>query len=53
VREELKSLSQKGFQECFQHLNSCWHKCIVAQEDCFEGNVVKMIVIFCILSEIK
>jgi len=28
--EELKRLSQNGFQECFQHLYSCWQKCIVA-----------------------
>jgi hypothetical protein len=29
--EELKSLSQNGFQECFQQLYSRWQKCIVAQ----------------------
>jgi len=29
--EELKSLSQNGFQECFQHLYSRWQKCGVAQ----------------------
>jgi len=52
-REGLKRLSQNSFQECFQNLDSCWQKCIVAQENYFEGNVVKMIVIFCILSEIK
>jgi len=34
VTEELKRLSQNGFQECFQHRHSCWRKCIVAQ-----GNV--------------
>jgi hypothetical protein len=28
--EELKRLSQNGFQECFQHLYSPWLKCIVA-----------------------
>jgi hypothetical protein len=52
-REGLKRLSQNGFQECFQNLDICWQKGIVAQEDYFEGNLVKMIVIFCILSEIK
>ena len=34
--EELKRLSQNGFQECSQHRNSGWQKRIVAQE----GNVV-------------
>jgi len=29
--EELKMLSQNGFQECFQHLYSRWQKCGVAQ----------------------
>ena len=24
AREELKRLSQNGFHECFQHLDSCW-----------------------------
>ena len=32
--EELKTLSQNGFQECFQHVYSRWQKSIVAQ-----GNV--------------
>jgi len=36
--EELKRLSQNGFQECFQHLYSRWQKCVVAEEDCFEGS---------------
>jgi len=39
VKEELKRLSQNCFQECFQHLCSRWQKCIVAQEDYFEGHV--------------
>jgi hypothetical protein len=39
VMEELKRLSQHGFQECFQHLYSRWQKCIVAQGEYFEGNV--------------
>jgi hypothetical protein len=26
VNEELKRISQNGFQECFQHLYSHWHK---------------------------
>jgi transposase len=37
--EELKRLSQNGFQECFQHLYSYCHKCIVAQGDYCEGNI--------------
>jgi hypothetical protein len=37
--EELKRLSQNGFQACFQHLYSHWQKCIVAQEEHSEGNV--------------
>jgi transposase len=39
VTEELKRLSQNGFQEFLQRLNSWWHKCIVPQGDCFEVNV--------------
>jgi hypothetical protein len=35
--EELKRLSQNGFQECFQHLYCCWQKFVAAQVDCFEG----------------
>jgi hypothetical protein len=31
--EELKRLSQNGFQECFQHFCSRWQKCIVEQGD--------------------
>ena len=31
LTEELKRLSQNGFQECFQHLYSRWQKCIIAQ----------------------
>jgi hypothetical protein len=37
--EKLRRLSQNGLQEYFQHLYSCWQKCIVAQEDFPEGNV--------------
>ena len=37
--EELKRLSENGFQECFHHLYSCWQKCVVAQGNYFEGNV--------------
>jgi len=37
--EELKRLSQDGFQERFQHLYSHWQKCMVEQWDYFEGNV--------------
>jgi hypothetical protein len=33
--DELKNLSQNGFQECFQHLYGRWQKCILAQVDCF------------------
>jgi hypothetical protein len=36
--EELKRLSQNGFQECFQHNYSRWQKCVVAKGDYFEGN---------------
>jgi len=38
--EELKRPLQNGFQERFQQLYSRWQKCVVAQWDCFEGNVV-------------
>jgi transposase len=43
--KELKSLSQNGFQECFQHPYSRWQKCKVAQGQYFEGNIVKIIVL--------
>jgi hypothetical protein len=46
--KKLKRLSQHGFQEFLQHLRSRWQKCTVAKGDCFEGNVVQIIVIFCI-----
>jgi hypothetical protein len=37
--EELKGLSQNGFQEGFQQLYSHWQKCIVTQDDYFKENV--------------
>jgi len=37
--EELQSISQYGFQECFQHLFSRWQNFIVAQGLHFEGNI--------------
>ena len=39
VMEELKRLSQNGFQECFQYLHSFWQKHIVPQGNYFEGNL--------------
>ena len=44
--EELKRLSQNGFQERFQHLYIRWQKGVVAEGDCFEGNATYMIVLF-------
>jgi hypothetical protein len=35
--EELKRLSENGFQECFQNLFRRWQKRIFAQEDYFVG----------------
>ena len=37
--EELKRLTQNGFQEYFQQVYSRWQKPIFAQGDCFEGSV--------------
>jgi len=37
--EELKRLSQNGFQACFQHLYGRWKNNVVAQADYFEENV--------------
>jgi hypothetical protein len=37
--EELKIISQKWLPETFPALYSCWHKCIFAQGEYFEGNV--------------
>jgi len=37
--QELKRLSQNGFQEYFHHLYSRWQKCLFEQGDYFEGNV--------------
>ena len=36
VTEELKSLPQNVFQECFQNLYGRWQKCIDGQEGFFE-----------------
>jgi hypothetical protein len=36
--EELKRLSQNGFQECYQPLYGRCQKCVVAQVGYFEGN---------------
>jgi hypothetical protein len=46
--EELKRLLQNGLQDCFYHPDRCWQKCVFAQEDYFERNVVSIIVVFCI-----
>jgi len=46
--EEMKRLSQNGFQKCFQHLYSRWQKWIVAQRVYFEGNLAEVIELFCI-----
>jgi hypothetical protein len=32
-REELKGISENGFQECFQRFYSRWQKCIFSQGD--------------------
>jgi hypothetical protein len=45
--EELKRLSQNGFQECFQRFYSRWQKCIFAQVGHVEGNAAENIVFFC------
>ena len=45
---ELKRLLQNGFQDCFYHPDRSWQKCIFAQGDLFERNVVPMIIEFCI-----
>jgi hypothetical protein len=39
IREELKRISENGFQECFQHLYSRWQKCIFSQGGYIEKNV--------------
>jgi hypothetical protein len=36
---ELKRLLQNGFQKFFEHLYRSPQNCMVAQGDCFEGNV--------------
>jgi hypothetical protein len=35
--EELKMISQNGFHEWFQQINSLWQKCTIARWDYFEG----------------
>jgi hypothetical protein len=37
--EELKMLSQNGFQECFQKFYSRGHKCLFAHESILMGHV--------------
>jgi hypothetical protein len=46
--EELKRLSQNGFEEYFQHRYSRWQKCAVAPGDYFEGNITYIIALLCI-----
>jgi len=48
VTEELKRLSERGLQECFQHLYGLWQNCVVAQGNDFEVNVTEMAVLFCV-----
>jgi hypothetical protein len=40
--EELKRLSQNGFQGCFQHFYSRWRQCIVVNGDYFEEALIDM-----------
>jgi hypothetical protein len=40
VTKELKRLSKNSFQECFQQFYSHWQKCIDAQGDYINENVV-------------
>ena len=51
LTEQLKRLSQNGFQECFHYLYSRWQKCTVAKGGYFEGNVAWIIALFCISQE--
>jgi hypothetical protein len=51
--EELKRLSQNGFQERSHHLYSHWHKCTAAQEEYSEGNVAYMFEISCISQKLS
>jgi hypothetical protein len=44
--EELKRLSQNGFQEYSHRLYSRWQKCTAAQGKYYEGNVASITVIF-------
>ena len=44
--EELKRLSQNGFQDCLRHIYSLWQKCRVAKWNYLEGNVAYIIVPF-------
>jgi histone-lysine N-methyltransferase SETMAR len=37
--EELKRLSQNGFQECSIYLYSRWQKCVISKGNYFERNV--------------
>jgi len=46
--EELKWLSSNGPLECLHHFDSRWQKFVIAQGEYFEGNVAKMIKLFCI-----
>jgi hypothetical protein len=46
AKEDLKRLSQNGFQKCYQH-NSLWRKCTFAKGDYFRGNVAEIIIVLC------
>ena len=34
----LKAIPQNQFQNCFEGLTRCWHRCIASQGEHFEGN---------------
>jgi hypothetical protein len=47
--EQLKRITKKSFQGCFQHLYSRWPKTIVAQGGYCKVNVASVIVLFVFL----
>ena len=46
--KDFYAVGSRSVSKYLQHLCCLWHKCIVAQADCFEGTVPWTIVMFCI-----
>ena len=39
-KQELLAIPKNAFQKYFEDWNKCWHKCIISEEGCFEGDKI-------------